>query len=109
MRRDPNARGFGGPFGRDLAAHTFFDRVQGKDVVLAGERDGHAFQSGAARAPDAVHVVLGVFRQVVVDDVRDRLDVEAARSDVGGHEDRQLAVLEIAQDLEPLFLRDVAR
>ena len=35
-------------------------------------------------AADAVHVVLRHVRQLVVDDVRQLLDVEAARGDVGG-------------------------
>jgi hypothetical protein len=34
-----------------------------------------------------MHIVLGVERQVVVVDVRDAIDVQAPRSDVGGDED----------------------
>ena len=40
----------------------------------------------AARAADAVDVGLGHVGQVVVDDVRDAVDVDAARGDVGGHQ-----------------------
>ena len=52
-----------------------------------------AFPSAPARAvrPIAVDVVLGVLRQVVVDDVGDPVDVEAARGDVGGDQDRERA------------------
>jgi hypothetical protein len=60
------------------------------------------------RPADAVDVVLRVERQVVVDDVRDAVDVEAARRDVGRDEDGQRAVLEALQDAKPAALVDVA-
>ena len=58
--------------------------------VLArlGQRDRHALAPGAADAADAVHVGLGRRRDVVVDDVGELVDVEAAGGDVGG--DQQL-------------------
>src|SRR2546422_6300905 len=40
------------------------------------------------RSPDALDVVLGHVGDVEVDDVAQRLDVDAARRDVGRHEDR---------------------
>ena len=42
--------------------------------------------AGAAGAADAVHVVLGDVRQLVVHDVRQLFDVEAARGEVGRDE-----------------------
>ena len=41
---------------------------------------------GAARAPDAMDVILRMLRHVVVDDVAHVRDVEPARGDVRGHE-----------------------
>ena len=41
------------------------------------------WRAGAAGAADAVHVVLGHVRQLEVDDVRQLVDVDAARGDVG--------------------------
>ena len=55
-------------------------------LARLGQGDGRALPSGAARTPDAVHVRLGVRRQIVVDDVRDVPDVEPARRHVGGDE-----------------------
>ena len=49
-----------------------------------GQRDGDAVAASAAGAADAVHVGLGRRGHVVVDDVREVLDVEAAGGDVGG-------------------------
>ena len=51
------------------------------------ERDREALLSGATRAADAVHVVLGHVGQVEVDDVVHVGYVDAARQHVGRHED----------------------
>src|SRR5262249_35334038 len=97
------------PLDRDLAADQLLDRVEREDVVVAGQRDRRAFRPGASRAADPVDVVLGVLGQVVVDDVRDPLDVEAAGGDVGRDEDGEPPFLELLEDPEPLLLGDVAR
>ena len=52
----------------------------------SAERDRHAFAPGAAGPADAMDVRLGRGRHVVVDDVRQLRDVEAARGDVGRDE-----------------------
>ena len=54
---------------------------------------------GAPRAADAVDVDLLVLGALVVDDVGDVVDVDAAGGDVGGDEDVDLAVTEGAQRL----------
>ncbi|VUD75088.1 hypothetical protein MET9862_05728 [Methylobacterium symbioticum] len=50
--------------------------------------------AGAARAADAVDVILRMMRHVEVEDVAHGRDVEAARGDVGGHEQGRLAAAE---------------
>ena len=50
---------------------------------MVAERDRDALRAGARGAADAVHVALRDVRQVVVDDVADAVDVDAARRDVG--------------------------
>ena len=47
-------------------------------------------------------------RQLVVDDVRQRLDVDATRGDVGRDEDRHAAVLEVGERADTLGLALVA-
>ena len=47
-------------------------------------------------------------RQVVIDHVRDVIDVQAARSDVGGHQYLKASFLESAQSSIPLGLAAVA-
>jgi hypothetical protein len=56
-----------------------------------------ALAAGAPGAADAVHVVVGGARQVVVDDQRQGIDVQAAGRHVGGHQHLQPAVLEVLQ------------
>ena len=57
-----------------------------------------ALAPGAPGPPDPVDVRVRVGRDVVVDDVRDVLDVEAARGDVGRDQHVQRAVAEAAHD-----------
>ena len=64
--------------------------------------------AGAAGAADAVDVVLGDVRQLVVDDVGQVLDVEAARGDVGRDEDLHLAALKSSSASDALALALVA-
>ena len=72
------------------------------------QRRRAALRSGAAGAADAVNEVLGHLRQVVVDDVGDVVDVQAARSDVGRHQHLEAAFLKSAQGFVTLRLRAVA-
>ena len=63
---------------RQLEADVALDRFETLDVLLAREADGDPGRTRAGGSPDAMHVVLRVERQVVVDHVRDALDVEPA-------------------------------
>src|SRR5262249_13221960 len=64
-----------------LEADVALDRFQPLDVLLAREADRVSRRPGPRRPPDAMDVVFGVERQIVVDDVGHALDVEAARGD----------------------------
>ena len=72
----------------DVAQHAVLARLD--------ERDRHALAAGAPGPPDAMDVGVGVGRDVVVDDVRDVLDVEAAGGDVRRDQHVQRAVAEAA-------------
>src|SRR5262245_9401086 len=61
-------------------------------LVSRHQRYSLAWLARASRAPDAVNVVFGVVRQLVVDHVRKLLDVEAPRRDVGRNQQLQLAL-----------------
>ena len=89
-------------------AGGLLDRLQQVALARGDERDRVAAAAGPAGAADAVHVGLGVGRDVVVDDVADPVDVEAAGRDVGGDQDVELALLELVDRLLALGLHDVA-
>ena len=92
----------------DLLLDQLLDVGHQPRVVARDQRDGQARGAGAAGAADAVHVVLGVERHVEVEDRRQVGDVEAARRDVGGDQQVDLAALERVQRLQALVLRLVA-
>ncbi len=85
----------------DLAWNRTLDQPLdvAKECVLvdANERDRLAARARTAGAADAVDVVLGNVRHVVVDDVRQRLDIDAARRDVGRDQHGDVAVLEVGE------------
>ena len=111
----------------ELGLTRLVDLVDGGQVHLLDRRVGHALDGAqhaalargdkqdrlagtacAAGAADAVHVRLGVVRDVVVEHVRDALDVQAAGRDVGGHEDVQAAVAQLVHGALALLLGNVA-
>src|ERR1700677_2947527 len=76
------------------------ETLDGKDVRGVGgdhEREGIAGLFGATGAANAMNVVLGMLGHVVIDDVADVGDVEAAGSDVGGHQNFVAAIAEALQ------------
>src|SRR5918997_732196 len=72
------------------------------------ERHAGAGATCARRATDPVHVVVMTAWWVVVDDVRDAVEIEAARGDVGGHQYVDPASLERVQCSLARLLRHVA-
>src|SRR5690606_22685094 len=98
----------GDRLGRDLLLDVGLDVRQAHRIALAGEADRIALLAQARGAADAVDVVLGVERQVVVVDVLDAVDVQAAGGHVGGDQDLQLALLEAVEQGLALLLRHVA-
>src|SRR3546814_16028503 len=61
------------------------------------QREGAPLRPRAARAADAVDIIVGMPRRVEVEDVADALHVEPARRDVGGDEDVDVALFEAAE------------
>ena len=92
----------------DAEVERLVDQAPARHVVPVDEGDGDTGVARAAGAADAVQVGLLVLGALVVDDVRDVLDVDAAGGDVGGDEDVDLAVAEGAQRLLAGALAQVA-
>src|SRR5690242_3110189 len=68
---------------RETETERFTDQLPARLLVPVNEGDRHAGPSGPSGAPTSVHVSLLVFRTLVVDDVGNLRDVEAAGGDVG--------------------------
>src|SRR5262245_52810822 len=81
----------------DAPVGQALDRGEQRPVLVGHQRHCLARGARAAGAADAVHVILGNMRQVVVHHVRQLLDVEAARGDVGRDQHLQLVALEALQ------------
>src|SRR5258707_13702122 len=60
-----------------------------------------------SRAANSVNEVLGYFRQIVVDDVGDVLNVDSARGEVGRHQDAVAPLLKAGQRRGALRLRTI--
>jgi len=76
----------------DRRAHQPLDRLKIGTLGLIAERQSRAFGAGPGGAADPVHIALRLVRQLVIDDMRDVGDVDAAGGDVGGDEEVEGAV-----------------
>src|ERR1051326_1680997 len=72
---------------RDFLADEMFDRLERGKFFAVHERKCVAHVLRAAGAPDAMNVIFRMIRHVIIDDVTDAGDVEAARRDVGSDHD----------------------
>ena len=81
-------------FPLDRLADEFLDRREVFLVAGPHQRERGASPSGAPCAADAMHVILGMMRNVVVEHVADGRNVEAAGCYVAGHQQRDFAAAE---------------
>ena len=91
----------------EVLADDALEATEFAEVFAGDEGDGGARRERAAGTADAVDVVLELVGEVEVEDVRDAVDVDAARGDVGRDEHADLAVLEGLQRALTLALRPV--
>ena len=75
-------------------AGQLLDRHHRLAVHRRDQRDRGAQQTGAAGAADAVNVIIGMVRNVEIEDVADGRNVEAAGGDVGGDQKLGFAATE---------------
>ena len=94
--------------GVDALLRVVLDVADLAAIAMLGDRDGQAVAAGAAGAADAMHVVFRHFGQIVIDHMRDRRHIDAARGDVGGHQHAQLAAAQAHQGAVALALRHAA-
>ena len=78
------------------------------DFATVGKGDRFSRAACAPGATDAVHVVLAVLRQVVVEDDFEVIDIEPAGGDIGGYEEFDFSFFQPAHDAFAGGLGDVA-
>ena len=79
------------------AADQALDGSKVRHLFTIAERDGGAGCAGSAGAADAVDVGFRLVGQVVVDDVGNAVDVDAAAGNVGGDQNGNFVVGKIGQ------------
>src|SRR5260221_4555947 len=92
----------------NLDAELAFELKEIGALFPQEESGSDAAFSGAACAADAMDEVFSDVGKIIVDDVGDVLNVDAASGHVGGHEDSILPALEAGQGGGALRLRAVA-
>src|SRR5579871_1406103 len=75
-------------------ANELLDVAQQRRLIVIAERDRDARGAGARRAADAMHIGLRHVRQIVVEDVADTVDIDAARRNIGRDQRADLAFAE---------------
>jgi hypothetical protein len=78
----------------DGLAGELLDLGDGLAVDRSDNRDCGAGFAGASGASDAVNVVIGVMRDVEIENVADVWNIEPTRGDVGGDEQLRFAAAE---------------
>ncbi len=93
---------------RDTEIESLVDELPARHVVPVDEGDRDTGASGATGTADAVDVGLLVLGALIVDDVGDVVDVDAAGGDVRRDEDVDLAAAELVECLLACDLTEVA-
>ena len=84
------------------------NRAHRKLLAHIGKADSDAVLAGATGTTDAVNVIFSLTRQIIVDHVRDALDVDAARGHIGSNQYTQAAFTQHLQGAGTRALLHVA-
>src|SRR5437899_20269 len=89
-------------------ADQLLDRFEILRLLAGDQHEGMALPAGSSRAADAVDIILRMDRRVIVEDMADFGNIEAAGGDVGGDEIGDLSGAERFEGLEPRMLVHIA-
>ena len=92
---------------RDSPASKAFQGTQGIVVLLGDKADRLAHSLGTTSATNAMDIILMVRREVIVHDMSDPVDVDAARGYIRGHKNTDLSIAEFIKGTEALVLGTV--
>ena len=68
---------------RDVFTDQSLDILQVDLLLIITERERNTVRAGTASTTDAVYIGLGHIRQIVVDHVRQVVNIDATRRDIG--------------------------
>ncbi len=94
-------------FAHDAPPDETFERTQRSVILRSNETDRIANRMGAASSSNPMDVILGVHRKIVIHNMRNSIDIDSARCNIGRHQHPHGARFEILQRSEPLILRTV--
>src|SRR5262249_9626798 len=82
----------------------FFYRNHGLLIARRYDGNGCAASARATGTADAMDVIVGVVRDIEIEDVADIGNIEAARRDVGGDKQRHFVLAKLLQGRHPRLL-----
>jgi hypothetical protein len=104
----PSWRQIAGFHSLDADAESALQREQFPSLIGSKKSGGKTLCACPACPADAVNEILSQVGEIVVDDVRDILDMNAARGDIGGNQNLVAALLKAGQRCVSLRLRAVS-
>src|SRR5690348_4029027 len=73
-------------FAYDSTSNKTFERSQLRMILRGHKADRVANGLGTAGASDTMDVILGMHREIIIYNMRDSVDVDSTRGDVGCHQ-----------------------
>lgn len=92
----------------NLSRVILLDISEDPDVIVLDKVDGHTLAAKSSGSADTVDVQLTIVGQVIVDDQRDLLNINAPGPNVGGDQDSRLARPELLHNGIALLLRHIS-
>ncbi len=96
------------PLDRDFIFDEFMYCLKVKSAILIRQRDCYPLSAGSCRPTDPVNIILCILGQIIVDNVRNSIDMQPPGSNIGCYHDRQFAAFEIFEYPQPLSLIDIS-
>ena len=86
---------------RNLFLDHLLNATQGTAFISIAERQSNPFSASSARSTNSMDVVLGLHRQVIIDDMRNVIDIDATGSNISGDQDSRPSIAETVQGSLP--------
>ena len=83
--------------GRNALTDQLFDRRHRFVIERGDDRDRGAGAPGTAGAADPMNVIVGMMRHVEIEDMTGGGNVQTSRSDIGSHQQRNVALAELIE------------